>query len=109
MTGDATTDALIAGFEARTLEKANWTHAAHVTTALAYVRALGRDEALRRIRTNIRAYNAAVGGPANAYHETITRAWITVVARFLAAREPDMPFGAMLEALLARCGTRTTC
>jgi hypothetical protein len=106
MTGDATTDALIAGFEARTLEKANWTHAAHVTTALAYVRALGRDEALRRIRTNIRAYNAAVGGPANAYHETITRAWITVVARFLAAREPDMPFGAMLEALLARCGNK---
>jgi len=104
MTGDEATDALIAGFEARTLEKAKWTHAAHVTTALAYVRALGRDQALVRIRANIRAYNAAVGGPPGAYHETITRAWIAVIVRFLAEGDPARPFGALLAALLARCG-----
>jgi hypothetical protein len=106
MTGDDATDALIAGFEACTLDKAKWTHAAHVTTALAYLREHGRDEATRRMRANIRKYNAAVGGPANGYHETITLAWIAVITRFVNEndRDREKPFAALLAALLERCG-----
>ncbi len=108
MTGDEATDALIAGFEACTLDRAKWTHAAHVTTALAYVRAHGREEATRRMRANIRKYNAAVGGPPNGYHETITLAWIAVIARFVKERagERDEPFVTLLGALLEKCGSK---
>jgi len=70
------------------------------------VRALGRDQALVRIRANIRAYNAAVGGPPGAYHETITRAWIAVVAQFAGEQDPALPFAEQLRALLARCGDK---
>jgi hypothetical protein len=106
MTGDPATDALLAGFEACTLDKARWTHASHVTAALAYVRAYGQDEALGRIRDAIRRYNAAVGGSPSAYHETITRAWIAVVAQFAGEQDPALPFAEQLRALLARCGDK---
>jgi phage tail sheath gpL-like len=106
MTGDEATDALIAEFEARTLDKTKWTHAAHVTTALAYVRTLGSDEALARLRTNIRAYNAAAGSPPDAYHETVTRAWVAIIVRFLAESDPARPFATLLAALLERCGRK---
>jgi hypothetical protein len=106
MTGDPETDALLAAFEACTLDKARWTHASHVTAALAYVRAYGQEEALRRIRDGIRRYNAAVGGSPTAYHETITRAWIAVVAQFAAEQDAALPFAEQLRALLARCGDK---
>jgi hypothetical protein len=109
MTGDDATGALVAGFEACTLERAKWTHAAHVTTALVYVRAYGRDEATRRMRTNIRKYNAVVGAT-NGYHETITLAWFAVIARFVTERghdgESEESFASVLAALLEKCARK---
>lgn len=88
MTADAdiAIEDLVHGFEATTLDKSSWTHAAHVRTALFYVMRHGADEAAVRMREGIKRYNAAVGGPPTAYHETITLAWIAVVASFVAAR-----------------------
>jgi hypothetical protein len=105
-TGHAPTDELVAGFESCTLPKERWTHAAHVTTALVYVRALGAEAALAKIRGAIQRYNASVGGPPTAYHETITRAWIAVVAGFAREQSEGTPFEVQLEALLARCGAK---
>lgn len=88
MTADADLpiDDLVRGFEATTLDKSRWTHVAHVRTALHYILAHGEHDAANRMRAGIQRYNAAVGGPPTAYHETITLAWIAVVARFVAAR-----------------------
>ncbi len=106
MTGDEATDALVLGFEACTLDKAKWTHAAHVTTALAYLREHSRDEATRRMRDNIRKYNASVGGPPTAYHETITLAWIAVIVRFRAEHDRGQPFAELVAALVDHCASK---
>jgi hypothetical protein len=74
--------ALIEGFERATLPKERWTHAAHLTVALWYVRDAGAEGALARMREGILRYVAAIGADPAAYHETVTRAWVEVLAAF---------------------------
>jgi hypothetical protein len=70
----------------RTLPKAQWTHAAHLTATLRLVRT--RDAGLERdLPGIIRAYNVAVGGvndDQNGYHETITQAYLAAIRAFVA-------------------------
>jgi hypothetical protein len=78
-------DAFIAAFEDGTLPKSSWTHAAHILTGACYVHAFGERAALDRMRSNVSAYNVAVGGqntPTSGYHETVTVLWIKILARF---------------------------
>lgn len=80
--------ALLAAFEAGTLPKAEWTHAAHVAAAAYYTWERTPLEALPLLRERIRAFNEAVGGQNTedaGYHETLTRFWAEVVGRFVAA------------------------
>jgi len=77
---------IVRGFEDRTLPKARWTHAAHLTVAAWYLSRLPREEASRRIREGIPVYNVASGTPntdTGGYHESITVLFIAAVARFL--------------------------
>jgi hypothetical protein len=70
-------------FEDRTLPFDEWTHRAHVKVAYLYLRDHPFDEALTRIRAGIQAYNAANDvpeGPLTGYHETMTHAWLRLVA-----------------------------
>ena len=79
-------DAFIAGFEAGTLPKERWTHGAHLLTGACYVHSLGEAAAIDKMRLCVRRYNEAVGGKnteTSGYHETITIAWIKVLARLL--------------------------
>lgn len=76
---------LIAAFENCTLPKASWTHLAHLTVAHHYLWHHSRGEATRRMRNGIQRYNLSQGNP-TAYHETITLAWITILARELRQR-----------------------
>ncbi len=79
-------DRLIEGFNAKTLPKEQWTHAAHLTGAVWYLKKYGFEEALQQIRLAISAYNIAVGGRNTAtsgYHETMTVFWIQVVEFFV--------------------------
>ena len=79
-------DEFLAAFEAGTLPKARWTHAAHLMTGACYVHSLGEAEAIDKMRLCVRRYNEAVGGKnteTSGYHETITVAWIKVLARLL--------------------------
>ena len=76
-------DAFIAAFEAGTLPKAQWTHAAHILTGACYVHALGEAAAIARMRDRVSAFNLAVGGqntPTSGYHETVTVFWIKLLA-----------------------------
>jgi hypothetical protein len=76
-------DALLAAFEDCTLPEQQWTHQAHVRVAYLYLRSHPFEEALARMRTNIQRFNAARKVPVDphrGYHETLTVAWLTVVA-----------------------------
>ena len=82
-------DALVRGFEDTTLDMAKWTHAAHLTVALYFLQHHSRDEATRRMRDGLQRFIAAKGVAPTAYHETITLAWMAVVARFLEEHDGD--------------------
>jgi hypothetical protein len=77
--------------------------------ALWHLRRHTPEQALARLREAIRAYNEATGvvnGPDSGYHETVTRFYVHVVARFLAGMDPagsiEVQAAALVEALGAR-------
>ena len=87
----------------RTLPKAQWTHAAHLTATLRLVRT--RNEGLERdLPGIIRAYNVAVGGvndDTSGYHETITQAYLAAIRAFEAALPPGLDDAQAAARLLA--------
>lgn len=75
----------IAQWEAGTLPKERWTHAAHVALGACYAVRHGA-RALEHTRAGIRRYNAAVGTAdteTSGYHETLTRFWCEQIAAAL--------------------------
>jgi hypothetical protein len=83
-------DDLARRFTDRSLPKAEWTHAAHLAVGLWHVREFGAAEALLRLRKGIRELNESHGNANTAdggYHETITRAYVELLAQF-ASRFP---------------------
>ena len=81
-------------FENETLPKASWTHHAHLSVGLYYVLNYGKEEALHKIRINIKKYNVAVGGQNNdssGYHETLTIFWIWSINEFLQTADKQLP------------------
>ena len=91
---DAEIESLVLAFEAGTLPRAEWTHHAHLIVALWYLRRHEREQATRRIREGIQAYNA-LGGKPMGYHETITLAWVAVVSQFLAENDRGQSLSAL--------------
>jgi hypothetical protein len=80
--------ALLAAFEDGTYPFAEWTHRAHVRVAWVYLRRWGLDGALDRMRAGLISYNARHGVPdelERGYHETITRAFLTLIHATMAA------------------------
>lgn len=75
-------DDFIRRFEAGTLTKEEWTHAAHLRMAAWYVWNYSPLEAGVRIRAGIRHLNECLGGQNtedSGYHETLTEFWIREV------------------------------
>ena len=81
-----TDDEFLAAFEACRLERKAWTHEAHVRMAWLYLTRLPFDEALQRVRSGIQKLNAKIGSP-DGYHETITVAFVRVIASRLRVGE----------------------
>ena len=76
-------DALWLAFHERTLPSAQWTHVAHVRVAWMYLARYRIDEAHLLMRVGIIRQNASHGlveTASRGYHETITRAWLAIVA-----------------------------
>lgn len=87
-------------FETRTLPYVHWTHRAHLRVAYLYVARLGLADAIPKVTAGIRAYNQSQGivdTPTSGYHETMTVAWLHLVAAMVAeygatgAVFPDSP------------------
>jgi GNAT superfamily N-acetyltransferase len=75
----------VAAWEAGTLSKPQWAHAAHVAMGACYA-VQYRASAFERIRAGIIRYNEAVGTENTdtaGYHETLTRLWAGVLAKFV--------------------------
>ena len=72
-----TDEKLLFHFESGRL--AEFPHERHVRVAWLLTQRYAREEALRRMRAGIRALAARAGQPGK-YHETITRAWVELVA-----------------------------
>jgi hypothetical protein len=96
-------DDLVSRFQARTLPKSEWTHQAHLAVGTWHVHRLGPDQALLRLRSGIRLLNDRHGTPntdSSGYHETITRAYVMLLAAFIAGRD-GQPEANCAQALLA--------
>src|SRR5205823_2044126 len=91
---------LVLGFEATTLSDAEWNHPAHLVVSLRYVKKLGARAALSRMRESLLRW-AGSRGKLEAYHETITRAWIAVIGAFVAREDRGQPIGELAALLVA--------
>jgi len=105
MSSEKSLERLVEGFESLTLEKAEWTHEAHMSVALAYVLRLGPFAAAPRMRSGIRRFNAHHGGAPSLYHETVTLAWVRLIADF-ARRSAETDPDRLCAAMIAELGVR---
>ena len=104
MISDEAIERLAAGFDACTLRDEQWTHAAHLVVAL---RCLCRHEtnvAIEKLRTGIKRINASLAKTPDAYHETMTIAWIRLIETFLATEDRRQSLSALAHRLIERCG-----
>jgi hypothetical protein len=95
---------LAARFRAGTIAHADWTHAAHMRVAAWHVDRFGPTEALARLRLGIRRLNDHHGtpnSPTRGYHETITVAYVHLIAHFLASSPVGTTLAARTALLLA--------
>lgn len=97
----------LTAFEECTILRQEWTHAAHVRMAWLYLTKLPFADALDAVRSGVQKYNRSLGN-STGYHDTITVAFVRVIAhriqngeKFAAFRErnPDL-FDRTLPALL---------
>jgi hypothetical protein len=85
-------DDFAARFASCSLQRAEWTHEAHLAIGAWYVQQFGPEEALPRLRTGIRRLNESFGNRNTAtdgYHETVTAAYVTLIAEFISRCSPD--------------------
>lgn len=99
---DVELEDLVRRFSDRTLTKPEWTHAAHLAVGLWHVSRYAPAEALARLRTAISQLNESHGTANTAtggYHETVTRAYVQLLAEF-AARHSDKTIAERVALLL---------
>ncbi len=95
---------LVRRFENQRIPRVEWTHAAHLAVGLWHVRTLGPAEALSRLRTGIRQLNESHGTQNTAesgYHETITCAFVWLLAEFLKQYAANQPTDQVVDDLTA--------
>jgi hypothetical protein len=104
-------EAFMSAFEALSLPKKDWTHAAHLAVGALYCLRYGEHEALGRLRIGIRRLNEShnvENSDTGGYHETLTRFWLTIISRFLGeynGRHPQASKLSAVHALVERFGT----
>jgi len=102
--GDASIRAIGEGVLARTLPKAQWTHAAHFVATLYLLHAHPELVLERDLPGIIARYNEASGTPntdGGGYHETITQLYIRAIRGFVARQPAGLPLFELCNRLLA--------
>ena len=88
-------DDFLRAFETGTLPKEEFTHGAHVRLAWICLRRDGFEDGGARVVAGIQAF-ARLHGATGLYHETVTRAWLTLISAADTAGAPS--FDAFLAA-----------
>jgi hypothetical protein len=86
----------VAAWQTCTLTKSDFTHAAHVVVGAYYV-VVHPSTAFQQMKSRLILFNESVGGvnsDTSGYHETITRLWIEVLAKFVATNAASKHGGA---------------
>jgi hypothetical protein len=83
---DAEVAELVHAFENASIPASEFTHAAHIAVALSYLDSFSPDEALQRMRENIRFF-AGHHGVTNLYHETLTTFWMRLLEHVASTSE----------------------
>jgi hypothetical protein len=97
-------DDLVLRFRECRLPKEEWTHLAHLAVGTWHVRALGPEAAVEQLRERIRRLNDSHGTPnteTRGYHETITRAYVLLIADLLRTWPVEAAPGECARAVLA--------
>jgi hypothetical protein len=98
--------ALWQAFTSAALPASEWTHRAHLRVAWLYLDRHALDEAHVLMRVGIirlNAFHGLVETPARGYHETLTRAWLVLVAA-LRARDRKASSVEFVDAYVDRLG-----
>lgn len=85
---------LVTRFLARTLPKAEWTHAAHLRVGTWHVHHHGREQAMVLLRERIARYNESVGGAntdTDGYHDTITWLYLVLIDDLIRSKGNGRP------------------
>jgi hypothetical protein len=105
MRTDAEIEAMVRSFEDGSLPRSEWTHTSHLVVGFWYLSHHPRDRATGLMRDGIKRYNHLHGRDAG-YHETITLAWLAVIAAFLARCDRAQPIAALAHGLIDSCGDK---
>jgi hypothetical protein len=98
----AALDAFILDWHAGRLERAAWTHAAHVAVCAALAVERDADATFAAMKTGIHVFARSVGvvhTPTSGYHETLTRLWATLIAHHVHVRRARTPWAAAVDAV----------
>src|SRR5262245_21175641 len=90
----------IENFESLAIPVAEWNHRAHVTVAYLFLRELPFDQAAARMRSGLHAilgHFKIEQTQTQGYHETLTLAWMRVIAAMMSAYGPSDGAEAFLE------------
>ena len=88
---------------------AGWHHDIHLVVTSWYVERHGCEEATRRMRETVQRYNAHNGIEVTretGYHETLTVAWVRIVAGELGELDRDLALPARLQHVLDACADK---
>ncbi len=97
--------AFLSDFEQCAIPKEQWTHAAHVAMAGAYLLSNPPDVVIEAARSGIQRFNRHHGGDPSKYHETLTCFWVHVCHALL--NELGLPGAEGVRALVTRYGRRS--
>jgi hypothetical protein len=100
---DQELDALASRFAAGEIPRAEWTHEAHLCMGAWHVARFGAEAArtlLRERITRLNQRNGVANTATSGYHETITAAYVRIIAAHLLACAPDTPLSQRVRLLL---------
>src|SRR5438105_8638379 len=94
---------LAEAFENCSRSRSEWTHHAHLKVGLWHLVSFPPDRALDLLRQQIRQYNETVGiinSESSGYHETITRFYVWIIAKFLRDSDKSEPIDLLAQKLI---------
>jgi hypothetical protein len=97
---DAEVHELVDAFQSGSIAPAQFNHAAHMATALAYLAGHSFFDAQERMRSTLLQFTARQG--INVYHETITTFWMRLLDHLARGPYRDVPLWARINLIVKR-------